>query len=79
LLRRGLKKEGGGGMVVADVISWINVTSTVNSEDVWLLVSSRQGGMLSKFMSLLVKSDETEELCIGPVVFCESWIAVSVT
>ncbi|GJX50786.1 hypothetical protein Tco_0277631 [Tanacetum coccineum] len=42
-------------------------------------ISLSVGEAFSKFRSLLVKSDETEELCIGPSVFYVSWTTVSVT
>nr|GFC85329.1 hypothetical protein [Tanacetum cinerariifolium] len=50
---RGLKEGGGVGMVEvkADVVSRITVTV---------------GEAFLKFRSLSVKSDKTEELCIGP-------------
>ncbi|GKD83215.1 hypothetical protein Tco_1350054 [Tanacetum coccineum] len=61
---KGLKKVCGGRIVVVEM-------------DEAMPLSNGEG--FSRFRSFLVKSDETEELCIVPSVFSVLRIGVSVT
>ncbi|GJZ46615.1 hypothetical protein Tco_0594211 [Tanacetum coccineum] len=76
---RRLKKGGGGRIVVVktDVISGTAIIGTVVSIKESISLSAREG--FSRFRSLLVNSEETEELYTGSSVFCVLRSGVSVT